>query len=154
MAVATLVSRLSGFAGKLLLAWVIGFGVLNDSYTVANTLPNIVYELLLGGVLTSVVVPLLVRAARDDARLACDGLAEPASAGRLACDGETEAVAVTAGAGVLTGGWRGPPAAAGGLTAAGVRAGAGGRPVEYGESSVGLARAPTSGQPVPGVAQP
>ncbi|MDQ3154735.1 MAG: murein biosynthesis integral membrane protein MurJ [Actinomycetota bacterium] len=67
MAVATLVSRLSGFAGKLLLAWVIGFGVLNDSYTVANTLPNIVYELLLGGVLTSVVVPLLVRAARDDA---------------------------------------------------------------------------------------
>ncbi len=67
MAVATLVSRLSGFASKLLLAWVVGFGVLNDSYTVANTLPNIVYELLLGGVLTSVVVPLLVRAARDDA---------------------------------------------------------------------------------------
>ena len=67
IALGTLVSRLSGFASKLLLAWVIGFGVLNDSYTVANTLPNIVYELLLGGVLTSVVVPLLVRAARDDA---------------------------------------------------------------------------------------
>jgi len=67
MALGTLVSRLSGFASKLLLAWVIGFGVLNDSYTLANTLPNIVYELLLGGVLTSVVVPLLVRAARDDA---------------------------------------------------------------------------------------
>jgi putative peptidoglycan lipid II flippase len=67
MALGTLVSRLSGFASKLLLAWVVGFGVLNDSYTVANTLPNIVYELLLGGVLTSVVVPLLVRAARDDA---------------------------------------------------------------------------------------
>lgn len=67
IALGTLVSRLSGFASKLLLAWVVGFGVLNDSYTVANTLPNIVYELLLGGVLTSVVVPLLVRAARDDA---------------------------------------------------------------------------------------
>ncbi|MDQ3887343.1 MAG: murein biosynthesis integral membrane protein MurJ [Actinomycetota bacterium] len=67
MALGTLVSRLSGFASKVLLAWVVGFGVLNDSYTVANTLPNIVYELLLGGVLTSVVVPLLVRAARDDA---------------------------------------------------------------------------------------
>ncbi len=66
MAVATLVSRLTGFGSKLVLVYVIGLGVLNDSYTVANTLPNIVYELLLGGVLTSVVVPLLVRAARDD----------------------------------------------------------------------------------------
>jgi putative peptidoglycan lipid II flippase len=66
IAVATLVSRLTGFASKLLLAYVIGLGLVNDSYTVANTLPNIVYELLLGGVLTSVVVPLLVRAAHDD----------------------------------------------------------------------------------------
>lgn len=66
IAVATLVSRLTGFASKLLLAYVIGLGVLNDSYTVANTLPNIVFELLIGGVLTSVVVPLLVRAAHDD----------------------------------------------------------------------------------------
>ena len=36
------------------------------SYDVANTAPNIVYELLHGGVLTAVVVPLLVRAAKDD----------------------------------------------------------------------------------------
>ena len=41
--------------------------VVNDSYTVANTLPNIVYELLLGGVLTSVMVPLLMRAQTEDA---------------------------------------------------------------------------------------
>ena len=67
MAVATLVSRVSGLASKLLLAYVIGLGVVNDSYTVANTLPNIVYELLLGGVLTSVVVPVLVRAQKEDA---------------------------------------------------------------------------------------
>jgi putative peptidoglycan lipid II flippase len=67
MAVATLVSRLTGLGSKLLLAYVIGLGVLNDSYTVANTLPNIVYELLLGGVLTSVVVPVLVRAQKEDA---------------------------------------------------------------------------------------
>ena len=45
----------------------LGLGVVNDSYTVANTLPNIVYELLLGGVLTSVMVPLLVRAQTEDA---------------------------------------------------------------------------------------
>lgn len=67
IAVATLASRISGFISKALLAWVIGFGVITDSYTLANQLPNIVYELLLGGVLTSVVVPLIVRAARDDA---------------------------------------------------------------------------------------
>lgn len=66
MAVATLVSRVTGLASKLLLAYVIGLGLVNDSYTVANTLPNIVYELLLGGVLTSVVVPVLVRAMKED----------------------------------------------------------------------------------------
>lgn len=67
MAVATLVSRVTGLGSKLLLAYVIGLGVVNDSYTVANTLPNIVFELLLGGVLTSIVVPVLVRAQREDA---------------------------------------------------------------------------------------
>ncbi|HTI25776.1 MAG TPA: murein biosynthesis integral membrane protein MurJ [Kutzneria sp.] len=68
MAVATLVSRITGFVSKLLLGAVIGLsaGAINDSYTVANTVPNIIYELLLGGVLTSVVVPLLVRARHED----------------------------------------------------------------------------------------
>ncbi|GAB3290963.1 murein biosynthesis integral membrane protein MurJ [Parasphingorhabdus pacifica] len=44
---------------------VLGLGVVNDSYTVANTLPTVVNELLLGGVLTSIAVPLLVRAQQD-----------------------------------------------------------------------------------------
>jgi putative peptidoglycan lipid II flippase len=65
MAIATLVSRVTGFAWKVMLAWVASLSVVNDSFTVANTLPNIVYELLLGGVLASVVVPLLVRAQDD-----------------------------------------------------------------------------------------
>ncbi|MGH3751118.1 MAG: murein biosynthesis integral membrane protein MurJ [Pseudonocardiaceae bacterium] len=67
MAVATLVSRFTGFIRQLGLAAVLGLGVVNDAYTVANTLPAMLYELLLGGVLTSVVVPLLVRAAKEDA---------------------------------------------------------------------------------------
>lgn len=67
MAVASLVSRVTGFLRQLALVSVLGLGVVNDSYTVANTLPNIVYELLLGGVLTSVMVPLLIRAQTDDA---------------------------------------------------------------------------------------
>lgn len=67
MAVASLVSRITGFLRQLALVTVLGLGVVNDSYTVANTLPNIVYELLLGGVLTSIMVPLLVRAQTEDA---------------------------------------------------------------------------------------
>lgn len=67
MAVATLISRLTGFLWKLMLATVVGFGAINDSFTVANTLPNSIFELLIGGVLTSVVVPVLVRAQKSDA---------------------------------------------------------------------------------------
>jgi putative peptidoglycan lipid II flippase len=67
MAVATLVSRVTGFVRQLALAAVLGLGVVSDSYTVSNTLPAMLYEILLGGVLTSVVVPLLVRAAKEDA---------------------------------------------------------------------------------------
>ncbi|WP_461143263.1 murein biosynthesis integral membrane protein MurJ [Salinifilum aidingensis] len=68
MAVATATSRVSGLAAKVLLATVLGIGVVHDSYTVANTLPTVVNELVLGGVLTSIAVPLLVRAQRDGDR--------------------------------------------------------------------------------------
>ena len=67
MAVATAASRLTGFLRSLAIAAAIGLGLVGDAYNTANTLPNIVYELLLGGVLTSVVVPLLVHAQERDA---------------------------------------------------------------------------------------
>jgi putative peptidoglycan lipid II flippase len=66
MAVATLVSRVTGLLRTVVLAAALGVGLVNDAYNTANTLPNIVYELLLGGVLTSVVVPLLVHAQERD----------------------------------------------------------------------------------------
>jgi putative peptidoglycan lipid II flippase len=66
MAVATVISRVTGLVAKLLLAAALGFGLLNDSYNIANELPNMVYELLLGGVLSSVAIPVLVRAQRTD----------------------------------------------------------------------------------------
>ncbi len=65
MAVATLVSRVTGFGSKVVLLSVLGFGIVNDAYTLANTLPNIIFELLIGGVLTSVAIPLLSRARAD-----------------------------------------------------------------------------------------
>jgi len=68
MAVASLVSRLTGFVRTAAITAAIGaVGLVPDAYNTANTLPNIVYELLLGGVLTSVIVPLLVHAQERDA---------------------------------------------------------------------------------------
>lgn len=67
MAVASLISRITGFVRQVALVTVLTVGVVTDSYTVSNTLPLIVYELLLGGVLSSVMVPLLVRAQTQDA---------------------------------------------------------------------------------------
>jgi putative peptidoglycan lipid II flippase len=68
MAIATLVSRVTGFGKLILLASLLGLSVkgINDSYTLANTLPNKIHEFLIGGVLTSVAVPVLVRAQHDD----------------------------------------------------------------------------------------
>ena len=67
IAVATAVSRLTGGLKAAVLSAAIGIGLVGDAYTTANNLPNIVYELLIGGVLTSVVVPLLVHAQERDA---------------------------------------------------------------------------------------
>jgi len=65
MALGTMASRLTGFLRTAVLVAVLGVKGVALAFTVANTAPNIVYELLLGGILTSVVVPLLVRADRE-----------------------------------------------------------------------------------------
>lgn len=58
----TIASRATGFARLLVLAAVLGTGTrLFDAYSVANTVPNIVFDLLIGGILTSLAVPFLVR---------------------------------------------------------------------------------------------
>jgi putative peptidoglycan lipid II flippase len=67
MAIATIVSRVTGLLSKLLVASALAIGTQLDAYTIANTLPTVVNELLLGGVLTSIAIPLLVRAQKDDA---------------------------------------------------------------------------------------
>ena len=66
MAIASAASRLTGFLRSLAMTAAIGVALVGNAYNTANTLPNIVYELLLGGVLTSVVVPLLVQAQERD----------------------------------------------------------------------------------------
>jgi putative peptidoglycan lipid II flippase len=66
MAVGTLASRGTGFLRTLMLVYALGVSGVANAYNNANTLPNAVYDLMLGGILTSVVVPLLVSAAKRD----------------------------------------------------------------------------------------
>ena len=60
VAVGTALSRLTGMARLAAMAYALGFDRLADSYNLANTTPNIVYELLLGGVLSATLVPIFV----------------------------------------------------------------------------------------------
>jgi putative peptidoglycan lipid II flippase len=66
MALGTIASRITGFLRTAVLLYAIGTQSLGDAYNVANNLPNAVYSLALGGILTSVVVPLLVNAAKTN----------------------------------------------------------------------------------------
>ena len=71
MAVGTTLSRVTGLGRLVAMAFALGVteSRLADSYNIANTMPNVIYELILGGVLTSVFIPVLVeelRKRRDD----------------------------------------------------------------------------------------
>ena len=66
MAAGTVVSRLSGFVRNALLAAALGTALHADVFTIANTIPNMLYILLAGGVFNAVLVPQLVRAMKND----------------------------------------------------------------------------------------
>jgi putative peptidoglycan lipid II flippase len=66
MAAGTVVSRMSGFVRGILLAAALGVGLHADVFNIANTVPNMLYILLAGGVVNAVLVPQLVRAMRND----------------------------------------------------------------------------------------
>ncbi|GIE87170.1 murein biosynthesis integral membrane protein MurJ [Actinoplanes regularis] len=65
MAIGSLVSRIIGFVRTALIGMAVGTTV-GNAYTNAQFLPNQIYELLLGGILSSVLVPLLVRRRKSD----------------------------------------------------------------------------------------
>lgn len=54
----TLVSRITGFARTWAMAYALGVTAIADSYDIANNLPNMLFELLAGGVLSSIFIPL------------------------------------------------------------------------------------------------
>ncbi|WNC03318.1 murein biosynthesis integral membrane protein MurJ [Streptomyces sp. CGMCC 4.7035] len=65
MAAGSLVSRATGFVRSAVIAAALGMGLAADGYAVGNTVPNIVYTLLMGGALNAVFVPELVKAAKE-----------------------------------------------------------------------------------------
>jgi putative peptidoglycan lipid II flippase len=66
MAAGTMVSRFSGYIRSVLLVAALGGLLHADIFTIANTLPNMVYILLAGGIFNAVLVPQLVRAMKHD----------------------------------------------------------------------------------------
>ncbi|WP_411077356.1 murein biosynthesis integral membrane protein MurJ [Streptomyces sp. cmx-10-25] len=66
MAAGTLVSRLTGFVRSLVITGALGAALLGDTFTIAYTLPTMIYILTVGGGLNSVFVPQLVRAMKND----------------------------------------------------------------------------------------
>lgn len=67
VAAGTALSRVSGLLRTLVFAYVIGQGALADAYFLSNETPNIVYDLLVGGVLSATLVPLFTQLMHGDA---------------------------------------------------------------------------------------
>ncbi len=59
IAVLTVLARLAGFGRTLVFTNAVGSGSTGDTYVAANTVPNIVFEVVAGGALASLVVPML-----------------------------------------------------------------------------------------------
>jgi putative peptidoglycan lipid II flippase len=71
MSVGTVLSRVTGLLRLAALSAALGVvasGRLTDTYNLGNTAPNILYELVLGGVLTSVFVPVFVELLEKEGR--------------------------------------------------------------------------------------
>ncbi len=60
VAVGTLLSRITGLLRILVAIYALGYSSLSDSFNLANNTPNIVHDLVLGGILTATFVPVFV----------------------------------------------------------------------------------------------
>ena len=78
--VITIFARLVGFGRQVVFAHTVGTTCLGTAYTTANMVPNIIYDIVLGGALSSVVVPVLAGPALDAARRG--GIGDGADAAR------------------------------------------------------------------------
>ncbi|GGM30621.1 hypothetical protein GCM10012279_56950 [Micromonospora yangpuensis] len=70
IAVLTVAARLAGFGRTAVFTWVVQKSDLGGMYVIANTVPNIIFEIVAGGALASLVVPLLAGAVANGDRRA------------------------------------------------------------------------------------
>jgi putative peptidoglycan lipid II flippase len=73
----TILSRVLGLVRTLVFSQTVGASCLGTAYVTANQVPNLLYELILGGALTSAMVPVLARSAEQAA-------SDPAAKARVA----------------------------------------------------------------------
>ncbi len=66
VAMGTGVSRATGLLRVAALTYALGRTALSDSYNTANVAPNLIYELLVGGVLSATLIPLFIDARAND----------------------------------------------------------------------------------------
>ena len=62
----TMLARVIGFGRQVVFAHTVQASCLGTAYTTANMVPNIIYDIVAGGALTAVVVPVLAGPARVD----------------------------------------------------------------------------------------
>src|SRR6202034_3401562 len=62
-----MLARVIGFGRQVVFAHTVQASCLGTAYTTANMVPNIIYDIVMGGALTAVVVPVLAGPARADA---------------------------------------------------------------------------------------
>ncbi|MSO27203.1 MAG: murein biosynthesis integral membrane protein MurJ [Candidatus Nanopelagicales bacterium] len=66
MASGTIISRITGVLRDVAAAAALGFYLVSDAFSLGNSLPTIVYILIIGGALNAVFVPQLVRRMSED----------------------------------------------------------------------------------------
>lgn len=75
LAFGTFASRVTGFLRVLAIGYVLGVGSLSDAFNYANGIPNIVYDLLVGGILSATLIPVFVEhLAQRDRRQASEAV--------------------------------------------------------------------------------
>lgn len=72
MSVATIVSRITGFVRTWAMAFAMGNTLLSSAYSVANNLPNLLYEMVMGGILVTAFLPVYMQVKKEKNQQAAD----------------------------------------------------------------------------------
>lgn len=84
VALGTGLSRVSGLVRTMALAYALGADLLGSTYNLANNTPNVIYDLILGGILAATLIPVMVDRFDHDDRKAIDALATVITIGLVA----------------------------------------------------------------------